>query len=199
MNKFKQILKILGWKDALCTLMLAVCFISLVTIYAARMELHRGADKLAEVSAVYESQIAELSTQVNRQMNTIASLSAEPESKAIDDEAKIMAQVIYGQARWNSEAAQKALCWCILNRVDSSLYPNSVEDVCKQSSQWMGFSEENPIVSEYFNLAKSVLTVWHNNGVREMSTDLLWLEWNSDWIEFRSTYECGRSTRYAKF
>lgn len=115
----------------------------------------------------------------------------------IDSEAKAMARVLYGTAQGIfSTDAQKAICWLIVNRAESSLFPNSIEEVCAQDNQFMAYSDENPIVREYYESAREVLQVWHSNGIRPMSNDYLYLSWSSDEIALRTTYNIGSSTRY---
>lgn len=111
-------------------------------------------------------------------------------------EAAEMARVLYGTARYHSADARAAVCWCILNRVESSLYPATVEEVCRQESQWMGYSADNPVVQELYDTALSVLTVWEEGGIRPMSADFLFLTWSSNEIELRTTFREGAQTRY---
>ena len=41
-------------------------------------------------------------------------------------EAEAVAKVLYGTALHNSREAQEAVVWCIINRTESSLFPDSI-------------------------------------------------------------------------
>ena len=74
--------------------------------------------------------------------------------------AEYLANVTWGEARGCSVTEQAAVMWCVLNRVDSPLYPDSVAEVVTQTNQFYGYSESNPITQEMLQLANSVLTYW---------------------------------------
>lgn len=74
--------------------------------------------------------------------------------------AEYLANVTWGEARGCSVTEQAAVMWCVLNRVDSPLYPDTVGEVVTQRSQFNGYSESNPITQELLQLANSVLTYW---------------------------------------
>lgn len=74
--------------------------------------------------------------------------------------AEYLANVTWGEARGCSVTEQAAVMWCVLNRVDSPLYPDSVGEVVTQRAQFNGYSESNPITQEMLQLANSVLTYW---------------------------------------
>lgn len=74
--------------------------------------------------------------------------------------AEYLANVTWGEARGCSVTEQAAVMWCVLNRVDSPLYPDSVGEVVTQRAQFNGYSESNPITQEMLQLANNVLTYW---------------------------------------
>lgn len=74
--------------------------------------------------------------------------------------AEYLANVTWGEARGCSVTEQAAVMWCVLNRVDSPLYPDSVGEVVTQRAQFNGYSESNPITQDMLQLANSVLTYW---------------------------------------
>lgn len=111
-------------------------------------------------------------------------------------EAEAVARVLYGTALHNSEEGQRAVVWCIINRVESSLFPDSVMEVCQQNSQWMGYSDDNPVLQSLYDLADEELTGWRNNGYRTISPDYLFLSWSSDEIVLRTTFEETPRTHY---
>lgn len=115
---------------------------------------------------------------------------------AIRREAQYMARVLYGTARYHSKATQEAVCWCIINRVESSLFPNSVEEVCSQRVQWVGYSSNNPVTQELYDVAMSVLETWHDKGIRMIPQDYLYLSWSEDEIVLRTSFNETARTHY---
>lgn len=115
---------------------------------------------------------------------------------AIKREAQYMARVLYGTARYHSRETQEAVCWCIINRVESSLFPNSVEEVCSQSVQWVGYSSNNPVTQELFDVAMDVLNTWHDKGIRMIPQDYLYFSWSEDEIVLRTSFNETARTHY---
>lgn len=111
-------------------------------------------------------------------------------------EAQAMARVLYGMARYRSKEAQEAICWCILNRVESTQFPDSVEAVCAQPVQWMGYSASNPVTQELYDVARGVLDVWKGGGIRPMPQDYLYLSWSETEIVLRTSFNETARTHY---
>lgn len=149
-----------------------------------------------EIIAEYESQISDLQI---AQAQAIQDIREEYENltpeEVIQKEAEYIAKVLYGTAKNNSERDQRTVVWCILNRVDNSAYPNTVQGVCEQASQWMGYSADNPILNELYQIALTELQTWHNN-YRPVSSDYIYMSWSSKDIVLRDTYEKKTNTRY---
>lgn len=118
-----------------------------------------------------------------------------PMEPELDADAIAMAKVLYGQCRWNSENAQRAVAWLIINRVESSLYPDSISEVCSQKSQWMG--EGNKTYTEdLYQLSLEVITTWRAGGMRPVGADFLFLRWSQSEVELRTSFNETNSTRY---
>lgn len=111
-------------------------------------------------------------------------------------EREAAARVLYGTALHHSEDAQRAVVWCIINRVESSLYPDTIEAVCEQESQWMGYSAENPVIESLYKIADEVISGWQSGGYRAISPDYLFLTWTRDEIVLRTTFTEGPGTHY---
>ena len=112
------------------------------------------------------------------------------------EEAEAVAKVLYGTALHNSREGQEAVVWCIINRCESSLFPDSIVEVCRQPVQWMGFSEDNPVIRDLYDLADEVLTGWRSGGYRIISPDYLYMSWSADEIVLRTTFEETSRTHY---
>ena len=115
----------------------------------------------------------------------------------IEREAEWIARVMYGMAKPDHKDSDlRAIVWCILNRVDNKAYPGEVQAVCQQKSQWMGYSDDNPVIAKMYDIALTELKKWHGDSVRPMSADYVYLTWSSKEILLRDTFAENRSTNY---
>ena len=160
----------------------------------------------------YEKQIADLKDSHAIEMSTLRSeLKENYEAKMseleqyyeyggdvtqIEREAEYIAKVIYGTARNHADSDKKAVVWCILNRVEHYSHPDTIAEVCEQPKQWMGYSNDNPVLTELYDLALVELKTWYNGGHRPMSKDYIYLTWSSKEILLRDTFEENRNTNY---
>lgn len=108
--------------------------------------------------------------------------------EAVQREAEQAAKVVYGVARDNSRAGKKLTAWCVICRVGNSMYDGSIEDVCSQEAQWMGYSEDNPILRSIYDLCYEELVYWHNGGYLPMEPDFVFLKWTPEEIVLRTDY-----------
>ena len=116
----------------------------------------------------------------------------------IKQEAEYIAKVIYGTARNHVTSDQKAVVWCILNRVENNSYPDTVAEVCQQPKQWMGYSDDNPVLTELYDLALAELKIWHTGDHRPLSNEYIFLSWSSKEIMLRDTFEETKNTKYLR-
>ncbi len=150
----------------------------------------------AEIVAEYDATIERMEEE---RIEAIAAVRAEytelsPE-EVIEQEARYLAKMLYGNARNNSERDQRTNVWCALNRVDHPGYPNTVQGVCEQESQWMGYDDDNPVLNNLLEVARTELIKWHN-GERPCLPDYVYMSWSSKEIVLRDTYEKTPNTRY---
>lgn len=162
--------------------------------------------------AKYEKQIAEINTNHEAELEELrdelyenyVSQMAELEKyyeyggdvSQIELEAEYIAKVIYGTARNHADSDKKAVVWCILNRVEHHSHPDTIAEVCEQPKQWMGYSDENPVLEDLYDLALAELKTWYNGGHRPMSKDYIYLSWSSKEILLRDSFEESKSTNY---
>ena len=150
----------------------------------------------AEIIAEYEEKMYE--QQINHEeeiQNIRASYEEVTYDQYIQKEAEYIARVLYGTARNNSERDQRTVVWCILNRVDSIGYPGTVKEVCQQESQWMGYSDNNPILNNLYDIAKRELETWYS-GYRPVAPEYVYMSWSSSQIILRDTWENKTNTNY---
>ena len=178
----------------------ALVVATLVAVPAIAQHTHDKKKYEAEMEAVvaqYEARIEELNQE---HQNEILGIHQEYEYggnvSEIELEAEYISKVVYGTAKNHSVNDQKAVVWCILNRVESVGYPDTVQGVCEQPKQWMGYSEDNPVMESIYDMVLEILKTWHNNGHRPMGKEFVFLSWSSKEILLRDTFTEGKDTRY---
>lgn len=175
-----------------------VAFIILICIiytigYTKGKHVQKDADNiiLTETVTKYENQYNEL-----MRMYQIAITA---EDVQIHSEAEYLAKLLYGQARTNSPDAQRAICWLVINRTENKQFPNSIKEVVEQPSQWMGYSENNVIEQNLYDIAADVISDWHNLAYRPISPDYLYMSWSKLGITIRTDYIETNATQYLYF
>lgn len=187
------------YRLALCALICIIVFSS-GRIYQSSIDKDKYTAKMeAEIAKVvdeYEATILQLNNTHREEIveiqNDYENLTPE---ELMKQEAEYIAKVLYGTARNHDARDQKSLIWCILNRVDSIGFPSTVKEVCQQSSQWICYHDDNPILNDLYDVALQELETWHNN-YRPVSEDYVYMSWSSKEIKLRDTYEKNDSTRY---
>ena len=137
-------------------------------------------NKIEEINANHAEEIAALREELqNSYESKIAELEQYYEYGGdvtqIEREAEYIAKVIYGTARNHADSDKKAVVWCVLNRVEHYAHPDTIMEVCEQPKQWMGYSSDNPVLTENYDLALAELKTWYNDGHRPMSSDYIYL------------------------
>ena len=120
---------------------------------------------------------------------------SEPEYEMYYDESDVvaLAQMLWGEARGCSVDNQTKACWCVLNRVDDSRFPDSVIGVVSASGQFYGYSPSHPVLDNLYVVAEDVLMRWslEKQGVcvnRELPKSYLWFTGNGAENVFREVY-----------
>lgn len=120
---------------------------------------------------------------------------AEPEYEMYFTEADViaLAQMLYGEARGCTVDNQMKCVWCVLNRVDDSRFPDTIQGVLSQPSQFHGYSPDFPVWDELKEVARDVLTRWslEKQGAaveRELPSTYMWFTGDSVQNHFREVY-----------
>lgn len=112
--------------------------------------------------------------------------------------ALALARAMWGECRGCAKTEQAGVAWCVLNRVDSPEFPDTVEAVCSQRTetvkQFDGYDPGNPVEPELLALAEDVLARWELEklGVgsvgRVLPADYLFFEGDGQHNHFRKGY-----------
>ena len=120
---------------------------------------------------------------------------AEPEYEMYFTEADVtaLAQMLYGEARGCTVDNQMKCVWCVLNRVDDVRFPDTIQGVLSQPSQFHGYSPDFPVWDELYAVALDVLTRWsmEKQGAtveRELPNTYLWFTGYNGSNHFREVY-----------
>lgn len=178
-------------------LVLGILFILFCAFFYAFGYVNGQKAQKANDDIAFEAIIQEAENRYNNMVAEYeARLNTPIEEDTYNAEAEYIAKLLYGQARYNSPEAQKAIAWLIINRVESPYYPNSVQEVVEQPSQWMGYNDNNIIEDRLYEVALTAVNDWHNGAHRPFSADFLYMVWTSDEITLRTTFEETRGTQY---
>ena len=87
---------------------------------------------------------------------------AEPEYEMYfsEDDVIAVAKMLWGEARGCTRDNQAMAVWCVLNRVDDSRFPDTIQGVLSQPNQFHGYSPDFPVWDELYAVALDVLTRW---------------------------------------
>lgn len=185
-----------------CLIMVAyILVILLAVLITAGCQRVKYEKRVDEITASHEEEMAALRVELETRHETeITQLKMYYEYGGdvtqIEKEAEYIAKVIYGMDRNHADPDKKAIVWCILNRVEHYAHPDSVIGVCEQAKQWIGYSPDNPVLTEHYDLALAELKIWYSGGHRPISNEYIYLSWSSKEILLRNTYEENKSTRY---
>lgn len=83
-----------------------------------------------------------------------------PAQRWSDEEAEILAKMLWGEARGITSDTEKAACvWCVLNRVDHG--QGTITSVVTAPNQFAGYHANNPVDEDLITLCIDVLYRWY--------------------------------------
>ena len=110
-----------------------------------------------------------------------------------EDDVKAVAKMLWGEARGCTRDNQIKCAWVVVNRVDDERFPDTIQGVLKQPSQFHGYDPSYPVTDELYSVAFDVLTRWsyEKQGIpvrRELPNTYLWFTGNGRENIFREVY-----------
>jgi len=79
---------------------------------------------------------------------------------SLEEELIMLAKIIYREGRGLSSTQEKAsIVWCVLNRVDSKDFDNTIKKVITARRQF-AWRPNTPVKNEFYVLAQDVVTRW---------------------------------------
>ena len=110
-----------------------------------------------------------------------------------EEDVAAVAKMLWGEARGCTRDNQIKCAWVVVNRVDDERFPDTIQGVLEQPSQFHGYDPAHPVTSELYNVAFDVLTRWsyEKQGIpvrRELPKSYLWFTGNGVENIFREVY-----------
>ena len=110
-----------------------------------------------------------------------------------EDDVAEVAKMLWGEARGCTRDNQIKCAWVVVNRVDDDRFPDTIQGVLEQPSQFHGYDPTYPVTDELYSIAFDVLTRWsyEKQGVpvrRDLPSSFLWFTGNGVENIFREVY-----------
>ena len=100
-------------------------------------------------------------------------------------------------ARYNLTDEAKALaCWVVINRVESSEYPDNVDEVLWQNGQFCEYSDAEPPTEKNMVIATNQVSRWKNGDIRPVPSRAVFITVSNEGVVLRDSFEETRSTGY---
>ncbi|MDD6090266.1 MAG: cell wall hydrolase [Candidatus Limivicinus sp.] len=164
-------------------ILLAIVLADIVFLNVKTKAINRQAEeKISAIEQRYAAELAAARAQTQSSSST--------QQYQISEDAEYMAKVVAGCSTYYDENVQRAVAWCVLNRVDSALYPDTIKEVCEQANQWQGY-ENAAVIDSICELCQSVIDTWKSGGKRDVPQDCLFLRMTADGVELRTDFNGG--------
>ena len=176
-------------------LIVGILLLIIWTMTVSKISYHNGYE---DATIASEALIAEA---IQRTKDEIAAsrFVADDDSKTLqmEYEAREIAKAMNGiSSITERDDDLKTYAWNILFRVSNPGFPNSVYEVVSQPSQYMGFSDDNPVVLGCYRIAYEVVKDFYN-GDWPTTDKFVYAEWDGRGkIILRDTYLAERDTEY---
>ena len=176
---------------------LLVQVVVLVMLVGCRSQLVKDADRFeartAELVAAHEAEIQKITTKAESGLYATQYLASRYES-----DAWALGQWLDClDARYALSQEAKALaCWVVINRIESSEYPDDLESVLLQKGQFCEFSADEPPTEGNFTIATNQLSRYHNGDIRPVPSTAVFISVNSEGVVLRDSWEETAKTQH---
>ena len=178
-------------------LILVLQSVILLMLVGCRSQLVKDTNRFQEeieaLKAAHSAEIAQLTTQAERNIYATQYLSSKYES-----DAWTLGQWLDClDRRYNLTPEAKALaCWVVLNRVESSEYPNNIEEVLLQPEQFCEFSDKEEPTEANFIIATNQLSRYYNGDIRPVPSTAVFITVSNNGVELRNDFKETTRTQY---
>ena len=178
-------------------LILILQSVILLMITGCRSQLVKDTNKFqAEIEALqasHNAEIAQITAQAEQGIYATQYLSSKYESDAwtLGQWLDCLDQ------RYSLTPEAKALaCWVVLNRMESSEYPDNIEDVLLQPEQFCEFSDKEEPTEANFIIATNQLSRYYNGDIRPVPSTAVFITVSNNGVELRDNFKETAKTQY---
>ena len=178
-------------------LILILQSVILLMIAGCRSQLVKDTNKFqAEIEALqasHSAEIAQITAQAEQGIYATQYLSSEYEKDAwaLGQWLDCLDQ------RYSLTPEAKALaCWVVLNRMESSEYPDNIEDVLLQPEQFCEFSNKEEPTEQKFIIATNQLSRYYNGDIRPVPSTAVFITVSNNGVELRDNFKETARTQY---
>ena len=95
-----------------------------------------------------------------------------------------------------SQEAKALACWVVINRIESSEYPDNLESVLLQKGQFCEFSADEPPTEANFTIATNQLSRYYNGDIRPVPPTAVFIAVSSEGVVLRDSWEETATTQH---
>ena len=197
MTNLKNFLKYVIDPRKVKALILVLQSVILLMIVGCRRQLERDTTRFqAEIEALqatHETEIKQLTSQAEQGIYATQYLS----SKYEKDAWTLGQWLDCLDRRYSLTPEAKTLaCWVVLNRMESSEYPDDLESVLLQPGQFCEFSDKETPTEANFIIATNQLSRYHNGDIRPVPSTAIFITVNNNGVELRNDFKETTKTQY---
>ena len=146
-----------------------------------------------KAEALTASAMAEVQAEAAARLQALAAEKAS-EDYVVKEMATSLSKLYYGIKNFEekyhySETDFETYGRSVFNRVENSKYPNDLFDVINQEKQWVGYSDSNPVIDHYYNLAEKHVRMWRTETTKPVSNDYVFAELTENGIYLRNKFD----------
>lgn len=178
-------------------LILILQSVILLLIVGCRSQLVRDTNKFqAEIEALkasHSAEIAQLTAQAEQNIYATQYLSSKYEG-----DAWTLGQWLdcLDQRYSLTPEAKELACWVVLNRMESSEYPDNIEEVLLQPEQFCEFSDKEEPTEANFIIATNQLSRYYNGDIRPVPSTAVFITVTNNGVELRDNFKETARTQY---
>lgn len=190
------------WVNVFYNYLVAALLIALsVSLYGWALDVwtqHRADAQTEAVLAAYQ---AEQQAAEDARLQELAAIQASEEA-VIEREATAIAKAFYGIKNFvekyhYTDEDLITYARCIFNRVDASKGINSVDVILSTPDQFLAYAENNPVLTEFYQIAHEAVTEWHNETVKPCDLSYRYAELTENGIYLSNEFNAdGYSRRW---
>ena len=178
-------------------LILLMQTVALLMLIGCRSQLVRDTYRFeameADLVASHEAEIQQLTAKAEAGIYATQYLSSTYEG----DAWKVAQWLDCLDARYNLTGEAKALaCWVVFNRVESSEYPDNVDEVLWQNGQFCEYSDAEPPTEGNFTIATNQLSRFYNGDIRPVPSTAVFIAVSNEGVVLRDSWEETAKTQH---